>query len=143
MIHVEIVDTDKKNSMALARGSYGKAYEEAAAKLWRIKKDCEILRDKNGYNVIVIGHATKSHYTDPLLEIDYDMFEMGLHKSGRRDCNSFFTEWASTVLFINWATYKSSDEKFAKGVGTREVLTEHRPLSPCEKSVRSAPTGYL
>ena len=125
IIHSEICGNDK--TMASAHGGYGKAYDFAAIQLWRIKGMLETLRDKTRYNIVVIGHATTTHFTDPVLQTDYEVWEMNLHKNKRRDCNAYFTEWASAVFFLNWATYKKTEEKFVVGTGARELFTEFRP----------------
>ena len=127
IIHNEICANEPGKSMSTALGGYGKAYDEAARRLWTIREALELVREKTQMNIIVIGHSVKTKLIDPILQTEYDVYDMSLHKNARRDCNSFFTEWASLVLFVNWATYKPSDDKFAGAHGKRELLTEYRP----------------
>lgn len=129
IIHDEICknDKNKKATMATACGGYGRAYDEAARRLWAIKEALETLQDKTGMDILIIGHSVKTRFIDPILQMDYDVYDMSLHKNGRRDCNSFFSEPATMVLFMNWANYKNSDEKFASSQGEREIYTEYRP----------------
>ena len=126
IIHREICQTAGQ-SMAHACGGYGKAYSKAEVDLWEIREHLYKLY-KAGFNIIIICHAIKTPFTDPILQTAYDVREMSLHKSKTgADCNSFFTEWASAVLFMRWETYKSENEQFAGGSGRREILTDFRP----------------
>lgn len=127
LIEKEILATEPGKTMATARKGYGKAFGEVGVKLWAIREKLETLRDQTDYNIIVLGHAIKKKFDDPVLMTNYDVWEMCLHKTDKVDFNSFFTEWASTVLFMNWKNYKSEDEKHAFSIGKREILTEFRP----------------
>ena len=127
IIHNDILKNEPDKSMATVMGAYGKGYEEAAKHLWKIREELEDIRLSKNMNVVVIGHAMKRPFTDPLLQTEYDVYEMSLHKSKTKDCNAFFVEWASMMLFLNWSAHKTSDKKFAGAVGKREMLTEHRP----------------
>lgn len=127
LIHKEICDREPGKTMATACKGFGKAYIEAGQKLWKIREKLEVLRDQGHYNIIVLGHAVKTKFEDPVIASSYDVWEMALHKTKAQDFNAFFTEWASTVLFMNWKNYKSEDEKFAFSLGRREIMTEFRP----------------
>jgi hypothetical protein len=127
LITKEICDSEPGKTMETARKGYGKAWSESAAKLWALKEKLVTLRDQGQYNIIVIGHSIKNKFSDPLLATEYDTFEMCLHKGKKMDCNSFFIDWASTVLFCNWKNYKSEDGNYAVSLGKREILTEYRP----------------
>ena len=127
IIHDEIASRESGKTIATVMKGYGRGHEEAARQLWGIREALEQIRAKMNYNIIVIGHSVKTLFNDPVLQTEYDVYEMSLHKSKRRDCNSFFTEWASMVLFLNWVTHKTSDDKYVVGQGKREILTEYRP----------------
>lgn len=121
VIHKEIEKSENK-SMVLARGGFGKAYKESRMKLSMLREKLEILRDKKGMNIIILGHSVKVKFTDPMVGADYDMFELPLHK----DANEIFTDWCSAVLFMNWKKSMNEDG-FAIGTDQRALYTEYRP----------------
>lgn len=121
VIHKEIERSENK-SMVLARGGFGKAYKESRMKLSMLRERLEVLRDKKNMHIIILGHSSKTKFTDPMVGADYDMYELPLHK----DANEIFTDWCSAVLFMNWK--KSINEQgFAVGTDERALYTEYRP----------------
>lgn len=127
LIHKEICDSEFGKTMATARKGFGKAYIEADGKLWEIRERLKTLRDKCHFNIIILGHSIKSKFSDPMLGIDYDTYQMCLHIGKQVDANTFFTEWASTVLFINDMDYKDENGKHAVSSGVRQLLTTNKP----------------
>lgn len=127
LICKEIVASEPGKNMSTARKGYGKAWDEVGQKLWQLREKLEVLRDTTNYNIIVLAHSIKNKFSDPLLETEYDTYEMSLHKGKKTDFNSYFTEWASTVFFINSISYKSDDGQFARSLGRRQLFTECRP----------------
>ena len=85
------------------------------------------LREIKEMDIIVLGHSNVSNFTDPMLNIEYDQYEMCLAKTKRHDYNSIFMDWANMVLFLNWKNYKTQDGPGAVSIGKREILTEFRP----------------
>lgn len=126
LIIKEICDKEPGKTMATACGGYGKAWDEVGRKLWQIREILEKLRDHSKYNILIIGHAFKSNFTDPILNIEYETYEMTLHKGKRIDFNAFFTEWASLVIFMGWKTYKDKEGK-AQTMKERVLYTEFSP----------------
>jgi len=126
IIHEEIVKSEPNKTMETARKGYGKAYKESAARLTEIRDKLELVKQKQRINIIVIGHSIKEKFSDPLLNIDYDVYEMTLHKGKKFDHNSIFVNWADCVLFLNWITFATEDGNHAVSSGYREILTEFR-----------------
>lgn len=130
LIHKKITDSEPNKTMETARKGFGKAYTEARMELFKIREKLKQIRDTLKLNIVVLGHARKLKFNDPILQLEYDMWEPTLHKSKAFDCNQIFLEWASAVFFINSKSFKDSagdDAKYAFSLGKRELLTEFRP----------------
>lgn len=127
VIHDDIVKKEPGSTMATAMKGFGKAYNFAGTKLYEVKELLDNIRNKKEMNVIVLGHSIVTKFSDPILAVEYDVYEMCLHKTKRVDYNSVFTDWADMVLFLNWKTYKTEDGNHAVSIGKREILTEYRP----------------
>lgn len=127
VIHDDIVKREPGSTMATAMKGFGKAYNFAGTKLYEVRELLDDIRNKKEMNVIVLGHSIVTRFSDPILAVEYDVYEMCLHKTKRTDYNSVFTDWADMVLFLNWKTYKTEDGNHAVSIGKREILTEYRP----------------
>ncbi len=94
---------------------YGKGYS-AALDEWRVLlATLEHMRDKRGIGIILIAHSWIKPFKNPEAE-DYDRFELKLHAKAA----GLIKEWSDAVLFANWETYASKDQrtKRIKGVST-------------------------
>lgn len=127
VIHAEIEAKEPGKSMATAMKGFGKAYNFAGTKLYEVRNLMDEVRNKKEMNLITIGHSIVTKFSDPILAVEYDVYEMCLHKTKRVDYNSVFTDWADMVLFLNWKSYKTEDGNYATAIGKREILTEFRP----------------
>lgn len=129
LCHAKILALDPKHtgSMMSAFGGYGKAYEKAATEMFQVKALLKACRDKHKMNVIILAHAAKVKATDTVLGLDFDCYEMSLHKASQ----AIFVDWVSAVLFASYVATKkegeNGDKVFAMGHGQRTVFTEKRP----------------
>ncbi len=126
LLHKEIVENDKADSMAKACGGYGAAYTKASNAMTDVRRKLQRLRDEKNMNVIVLAHANKVKFADPLHGLDYDTYEMKLDKRAA----PLFKDWVSCILFANYVTHQTkndSGKQFLVGVGERMLLTEKRP----------------
>jgi len=124
-----ITNSEPGKSMETARKGYGKAYSEARLAMVKIRDHLKYIRDVKRKNIVVLGHARKIKFNDPILALEYDIWEPTLHKGKADDWNQIFIEWASAVFFINSKSFKErgDDAKYAFSLGKRELLTEFRP----------------
>jgi len=127
VIHKDITDKEKGSTMATAMKGFGKAYNFAGTKLYEVKTLLDEIRAKKEMELVILGHSIVTKFSDPMLAVEYDVYEMCLHKTKRVDYNSIFTDWADMVLFLNWKSYKTEDGNHAVSIGKREILTEYRP----------------
>lgn len=129
LIFKRITDSEPGKTMETARKAYGKAYAEARMDIVKIREVLKTIRDNKKLNIVVLGHARKVKFNDPILALEYDVWEPTLHKGKNDDWNQIFMEWASAVFFINSKSFKEAgdDAKYAFSMGKRELLTEFRP----------------
>lgn len=129
LIFKKITDSEPGKTMETARKGYGKAYSEARLTIVKIREQLKYIRDVKKKNIVVLGHARKIKFNDPILALEYDIWEPTLHKGKTDDWNQIFIEWASAVFFINSKSFKEAgdDAKYAFSMGKRELLTEFRP----------------
>lgn len=126
LLHKKILDSDKASSMSKARGGYGAAYTEAANEMVEVRRRLAKLRDEKGMNVIILAHAQKTKFEEPLHGINYDTYEMKIDKR----VAPLFKDWVSSILFANYVTHKTkndSGKEYLIGIGERKILTEKRP----------------
>lgn len=111
------------SSMAVACGGYGKAYEEAAARMQKFKDLLLRLREKMG--IILICHVEIVKFNDPAAQIEYDRYQLKLHKK----IAPLFREAVDAVLFCNFEVIarKVGDRTKPLGDGARVMYTERRP----------------
>jgi hypothetical protein len=126
LLHKQILENDKADSMAKACGGYGAGYVKAANMMTDVRRKLAKLRDEKAMNVIILAHANKVKFSDPVSGIDYDTYEMKLDKRSA----PLFKDWVSCVLFANYVNHKtktSSGKEMLVSVGDRKILTEKRP----------------
>lgn len=129
LLHKKILASDPKqtNSMMAAHGGYAKAYEKAESEFMHTRSLLKSLRDNKGMNIILLAHSAKVKATDTVIGLEYDTYEMNLHKKAQ----SIFVDWVSAVLFANYVATKkdndNTDKVFAMGHGHRTIYTAKRP----------------
>lgn len=126
LLHKMIIDGDKAESMAKACGGYGAGYTKAANEMTNVRRMLARLRDDKGMNVIILAHAQKTKFDEPIHGVSYDTYEMKIDKR----VGPLFKDWVSCILFANYVTHKStnkSGKEILVGIGERKILTEKRP----------------
>lgn len=126
LLHKKILDSDKASSMSKARGGYGAAYTEAAGEMVEVRRKLARLRDEKKMNVIILAHAQKAKFEEPIHGLSYDTYEMKLDKR----VAPLFKDWVSCILFANYVTHKTKNDagkEYLVGIGERKLLTEKRP----------------
>lgn len=99
---------------------YGKGYIKALSEWDRIRYELDLLRERNGMNIVCIAHAKIKPRRNPEGE-DFDRYVLKLHEGAAGKLR----EWADAVLFAQYETHVVEDEKTkrAKGVSTgRRIL---------------------
>jgi hypothetical protein len=85
---------------------YGKGYT-AALKEWQVLLGrLDQLQTKTGMNIVLLAHAQKKTFKNPLGE-DYDRFELKLNQKASEACR----EWAGAVLFAYFDVLVSKSDK--------------------------------
>lgn len=126
LLHQKILANDKADSMAKACGGYGAGYVKAANEMIDIRRILAKLRDEKNMNVVILAHAIKTKFEEPMHGVTYDTYEMKIDKR----VAPLFKDWVSCVLFANYVTHKTkndSGKEMLVGVGKRKILTEKRP----------------
>lgn len=126
LLHKMIMAKDGSSSMAKACGGYGAGYTEAVNHMTDIRRKLAQLRDDKNMNVVILAHAQKVKFDDPIHGINYDTYEMKLHKNA----GPLFKDWVSCILFANYVTHKTeskSGKEMLVGIGERKILSEKRP----------------
>lgn len=120
------LDPKGKTIMGEAFGGYQKAYDAAVDLGWRVlASELERLQSKRGMHVVLISHACRREFKDPMVE-NYDRWEPNVEKRAAR----FFVGWVRTVLFFDQdvATAKLDRGDTAKAkvveTGARVIRTE-------------------
>lgn len=125
--HEYVLRNSENKNMVQALGGYQAAFKEAKREFIMLRDEFLVPIRKRGMNVILLAHAVKVKFEDPITNSSYDTYEMKLHKEAR----PVFTEWVSTILFANYQNYKAKDKesgkKFIVGDGARRIFTEKRP----------------
>jgi hypothetical protein len=103
---------------------YGKGYVDAVVKHTELINLLSDLREKQGTNIVVIGHSKVKTFQDPTLTSGYDRYQLSIHEAA---ANVWYRS-VDAVLFMNYETLKTSDEdRRAVGVGVRVMYTDERP----------------
>ena len=130
LLHKHIlIQNGNPDSMAVACGGYGKAYDKAMNMMIDMRDNyLTPIREKRGMNILILAHSSKNKVEDPLTQSSYDKFELKLHKNAKGiGCYTVFSEWVSCILFCNFEVYRTDDKKYAVGEGRRRLFTEPRP----------------
>lgn len=118
---------DAKKNMATAMGGYGTAYKELAKMFREIRDEYLIpIRDKRGMNIIIVNHAEKAKFEDPITVTSYDKYFTASHDRVKPVAE----DWVSAVLFLTFELFRaetSSGKEYAEGEGERVIYTEERP----------------
>lgn len=124
ILHREICAEYGVNSIEKAAGGYGKGYGEAVNKWNEFIKCCSDLRDK-GMNVILIAHAEIVKFSDPMMQTEYDRYQLKLYRKSA----ALLREFCDAVLFATYEmfTKKDNGRTRAFGEGVRVMYTERRP----------------
>ena len=133
LLHKHILETDsnEKATMATARGGFGKAYDEAAEKMLKIRDNYLDPIRNSGKNVLLLCHTMRYRVEDPNLQISYERFEPKLHsKRNGMGVRSVFTEWVSIIGFGAMEKVKSIDSAGKERLfsdGTRLLYCRPKP----------------
>jgi hypothetical protein len=124
VLHREICNEYGVNSIEKAAGGYGKGYGEAVNKWADLTRELSALRDI-GMNVILIAHAEVVKFSDPMMQTEYDRYQLKLYKKSA----ALMREFCDAVLFATYEmfTKKDGSRTRAFGEGVRVVYTERRP----------------
>lgn len=125
LLWAEICKEYKAATIEHACGGYGKGYVEAVVRWDDLIKRLSHLRNKIGMNIILIAHSETAKHNDALNQVEYDKFQMKLHKRAAPR----FREWVDSVLFANFEIHatKDGDNTRAYSTGVRKLWTEGRP----------------
>lgn len=124
ILHKEICQEYGVNSIEKAAGGYGKGYLESLNKWGDFIKCCSELREK-GLNIILIAHAEVVKFSDPMMQTEYDRYQLKLYKKSA----ALIREFCDAVLFATYEMFTKKDggRTRAFGEGVRVVFTERRP----------------
>ncbi len=101
---------------------YGKGYVAALDEWRKFLAAVERLWNTTGMEIVFLAHAAVKQFRNPEGD-DFDRYQLKIHGSAA----GLVKEWCDAVLFANWQTFASKDErtKRVKGVstGARMVYT--------------------
>lgn len=121
-----VVQHDKKISGITDIG-YNKGFAKALDKWKALLPFVAALRDK-GMNFIAISHSKVKKFEDPSTPQGYERYQLKLYTGNDGDASALWREYVDTVLFANYVTYTSTDDKKRGfGDGARVMFTERRP----------------
>lgn len=85
------------------------------------------VRDK-GMGVIILAHSLVKKFEDPSTPQGYERFQLKLQSGAGSDVAGLLREFVDTVMFMNYETLTSTeDKKRAFGDGTRVLYTRRTP----------------
>lgn len=123
-----IVSVCEKNQVkGIEDFGYGKGYsyvKEDFGKLLNLLND---LVDK-GVNVVLVAHSTIRTFTKPDEMGQYDRYELKLIDTPKCSISGLVKEWADVLLFANYETFITEDQKTKKKYATgnqRVMYTTH------------------
>lgn len=103
---------------------FGKGYVQAVGEWRGLLETIDVLREKRGMGVVLIGHAKIKSKTEPDLETSYDRYQLKAHEKTA----DLIREWADLVAFANYEKIvrKTDDGKArATSSGARIMHTEY------------------
>lgn len=76
-------------------------------------------------NIIFIGHAEVTNFSDPYLQTSYNKYDLKLYKR----TSSKFKEYVDAVLFAQYESFAKENDDGVKthSTGERVLYTEHQP----------------
>lgn len=128
-----IIQNDKAEDMAVARGGFGKAYIYATQLFTEMRDKYLVpIRDKRKMHIILLCHTAKIKFEDPMTQSSYDVFEMKIHKNAKGiGAYKVFSEWVTVIAFANIERFtvkdKKSDKEYAVGEGVRQMFCSPQP----------------
>lgn len=116
LIHAQVCSDSGKESIAEARGGFGKGYTFAAQQMLDVLHKLDAIRDEQGLAVVILAHAATEKVDDPERE-SYTRHSLRLHK----EAANVLTAWADVVGFacrkIRLQTDKLSGRKIGATAG--------------------------
>lgn len=106
---------------------YGKGYSYVYEEFGRMLNLLNDVVDK-GTNVVLIAHSVIRTFTKPDEMGQFDRYEMKLFNSQKCSITGMVKEWSDLLLFANYETYITEDQKTKKkyASGNKRVMyTEH------------------
>jgi len=110
LIHADILSKDRAKTITAACGGYGGGYVRAAEILREILAGLDVLRDKRGMAVFLIGHAVSKTFANPEGPA-YDRWQPRGHDA----FVNLAIEWADLVGYIGYKERIGTDEQDSKG----------------------------
>jgi len=112
------------NKLTIESIGYGKGYKEAVNKHVEFASLLSDLRQKQGMDIVIIGHSKIKTFQDPTLTSGYDRYQLSINE----EAASVWYRSVDAVLFMNYEVLKvSDDDKRAQGSGVRVMYTQERP----------------
>lgn len=124
LIHKQICE--KANVPGIDAFNYGKGRSQTITELIELEKLIYRLVVEKNLNVWYIAHCVAMDVNDPVLGLNYQNYELALHKSKKMDASKNFVDKVSTILFANHILVKTEDG-YAKSTEQRGLFTEFRP----------------
>lgn len=116
----------KADSMALAMGGYGSAFQAAQDAWSKVLKKLKALREKQSVNIILIGHSVEVEKADPLSEQNYMQYTLNLYHGKSASSREVVFNGVDAILFANFDTYTTGEGKSVRGqTGERILFTEY------------------
>lgn len=114
-------DDGVANIEAVGKG-FGKGYTIALKRWQRLLEGLDVLRERRGLGIILLGHAKTKRFDDPASE-PYDRYSLDIHDKAA----ALAEEWADIVAFANYRTSVVTtdtgfNQKVRRGVGGHERL---------------------
>ena len=127
MLFRDIVKADAKaKNIETALGGYGKGYVEATRRfVEEFLGKIDTLQSVKKMNIIFIGHAEVTNFSDPYLQTSYNKYDLKLYKR----TSSKFKEYVDAVLFAQYESFAKENDDGVKthSTGERVLYTEHQP----------------
>ncbi len=128
--HMQICKDYAVKSIELANGGFGAGLKIAIEKWNAFLMKLERLRNERGMNIILLAHTQMVKRMDPMTNVEFDRYEMKLHKSAKLDSSKIFIEHVDNHLFMGWENYRSKTDsgvEYSSTLGVAKVYTERRP----------------
>lgn len=127
LIWAQACQDEGVNNIEQIGGGWGK-WKAPVNNLWgQFKRGLDAMRAKTNMHVIMLAHSFPKAFNDPQTNAAYDRYILKMHA----EAAAFLREWAETVLFANYKTVLTGNEKAVKkkayGDGSRRLYTQWRP----------------